>query len=71
MGTNVIGNLDDQVWKLLGIDVENTKDKNIDKNNENKNKNIENGNKEEKDKSRKTKEGANKRNFEEERLRRD
>lgn len=69
MGTNVIGNLDDQVWKLLGIDVENTIDKNIDKNI--KNENNENGNKDEDDKSRKNKEQANKRITDEERLRRD
>jgi hypothetical protein len=30
MGTNVIGNPDSQVWKILGIDVEEDDDKNTD-----------------------------------------
>lgn len=61
MGTSVIGNLDSQVWKMLGIDTEEIDDKNKDENNRTLNK--------DEDKNKKQKE--NKRHMEEERLRRD
>lgn len=55
MGTSVLGNLDSQVWKMLGLDAEDIKDKNKIENNETDKKGIKN----------------NERNTEEERLRRD
>lgn len=55
MGTSVLGNLDSQVWKMLGLDVEDTKDKNKNENSETENKDVK----------------ENKGNIEEERLRRD
>lgn len=59
MGTSVIGNLDSQVWKILGADTEDIKHKNRSKN---KNKNSET-------ESNSVKE--NERTSDEERLRRD
>lgn len=40
MGAGVIGNLDSQVWKMLGIDEKDTKGKNKNKNKETENKNV-------------------------------
>nr|WP_315023627.1 hypothetical protein [uncultured Aminipila sp.] len=40
MGAGVIGNLDSQVWKMLGIDVEGLNDKNKNENNETENKDV-------------------------------
>ncbi len=55
MGAGVIGNLDSQVWKMLGLDVEDINDKNNNKNNEEEDCAVK----------------ENKRETEEERLRRD